>query len=108
MVDDPDPVCVAIKRNTEVRAARTHGGNQICEILDDRWIGVMIGEGAVALAEQIARIEAETAKQATGHEGSSAIPAVEDHAQPPRKCPRACDDVVDVPVDDGGRPNQSL
>ena len=51
-VDDADSVGIAIERDADVRAVLLHRGDQVLEILGNRRIGMMVREGAVALAEQ--------------------------------------------------------
>ncbi len=99
VVDDADPVGIAIEGNPEVGATRAHRGDQVVQVLDDRRIGMMIGEGAVALAEQILA----SSPRRPNRRPATSEPAPFPQSKMTRKRrasgPDACHDVIDVAVD---------
>src|SRR5690242_5673371 len=51
VIDDSDPIRVAIERDAELGAIFLHGGDEVLEILRHRRIGMMVRERAVAFAK---------------------------------------------------------
>ena len=100
LVDDADPVCVAIERDPCFGLVRLHGGDEIHEVLRNRGIWMMVGKGSVALAEQPAALDAELREQCRRDEGSGSVSAVVHDANAARERADSLDDVVDVAVDD--------
>ena len=95
-IDDANAIRIAIEADAEIRAARAHGLDEILEILDDRRIGVMVRERAVALAEQSRPLDIEMIEELGGDERADAVAAVDDDLEPARELPGARYNVVDV------------
>ena len=51
-IDRADPICIAIKGHAEIAAFFDHHALEIGQIGFHRWIGVVIGESAIHVAEQ--------------------------------------------------------
>ena len=83
-VDDADAVRVAIeaRRRDRRRSLRT-AAMRSCEILDDRRIGMVIRERAVALAEQARPLDVEMVEELGRDERTGAVAAVDDDLEPP-------------------------
>jgi hypothetical protein len=109
--DDPaapvhhaDPVGIPIERHPQLGPGAPHRRDQVLQVLRDGGIGVVIGEGAVALGEQPGPLDPQGREQLRGHQRAGAVAAIVDHPQrrpvgvPHR--PDARGDVGHVPVDD--------
>src|SRR5687768_4608630 len=55
IVDDSDPVRIAVERNADFRAVVFYRRNEILDVLGYGRIGMVVWEGAVALAEETSR-----------------------------------------------------
>ena len=67
----------------ELRAGAPHLGLEVAQVLGDRGIGMMVGEGAVGLAEERRHLGAERLEGRHGDEAARAVAAVHDHADRP-------------------------
>src|SRR5258708_5937582 len=106
-VDDTDAVSVAVERDTDLRLVFCHGGDQVFQILGDRRIWMVIGKGAVALAEQAACLDAQGFEQLRRNERARAVAAVIHHSHRRRERACASEDILDVVIDDPLRLHRS-
>src|SRR3954469_5187021 len=99
VVDDTDPIGVAVERNSNVGVVLLYSGNQRLEIFRHRRIRMVIRKGAVALAEETAWLDAELGKKLRRHHCARTISAVDDNLQIAGQLPDPAGYVVDVVVD---------
>ena len=99
-VDDPEAVGVAVEPDPEVRALVPHRCDEVLQVGDDRGVGMMVREGAVALGMQQHRLNADRREQRGRDEGAHAVATVDDDLHRPREAPDAVGDVDDVTSDD--------
>ena len=100
LVDDADAIGVAVEADAEIRPLAPHCRDEILEILDDRRIGMMVGEGAVALGEEHRGGDPQSREELGSHEGTRAIATVDDGLQRARQRADARHHIITVAIDD--------
>ena len=80
LVHRPDPVGVAIECDAQLRAGPPHLRLQVPQVFRDGGIGMMVGEGAVGLAEQGRDLGAQAPERGDRDQAPHAVAAVHHHA----------------------------
>ena len=75
--DHAQPVAVAVEGQAQLTVGIGHAVDQVAQVLGFGRIGMVIGKGAVHLAEQLGHFAAECAEQLRRHGASHAIAAVD-------------------------------
>ena len=80
LVHRADPVGVAVERDAQLGAGAPHLGLEVAQVLGDGRIGMMVGEGAVRLAEERRHLGAERLEGRHRDEAPGPVAAVDHHA----------------------------
>src|SRR2546423_1277996 len=99
IIDDSDSVSIAVERNPHVRPILFHGGDKRLDVFGNGRIRVMIGKGAIALAEQATRLDAEFRKELRSNERPGSVAAIKNDLKIAREVADATCDVLDVTID---------
>jgi hypothetical protein len=66
LVDDANPVAVTVECDADLGPILLHRGDQVLEVLGNRRVGMMVGEGSITLAEQPSSLDAQPLEQLRG------------------------------------------
>jgi hypothetical protein len=80
-VHHPDPIAIAVERDTEVMPAAHDFGAEGGQVLDDGWIGMVVRKRTVAFAEEASCVGEQLLEQRRCDERCRSVAAVDDDAR---------------------------